>query len=213
MPFKIVRNDITNMKVDAIVNTANPHPVIGSGCDWGIHKKAGPQLLEAREKIGDIAVGAVRATPAFSLDAKYVLHVVGPIWEDGNHGEAQLLQQCYENTLNLALSLNCTSIAFPLLATGNYGFPKDKALQIAINVFSSFLMQHEMEIFLVVFQKEAFVLSEKVFQSIEAYIDENYIQSKLEYEYDDAEGPRASSVPPSCPASSPSLQWSPCWCI
>ncbi len=188
MPFKIVRNDITNMKADVIVNTANPHPVVGSGCDWSIHKKAGPELLKAREAIGDIAVGQVRDTPAFSLNAKYVFHAVGPIWKDGNHGEERILQKCYENALNLALSLNCTSIAFPLLATGNYGFPKDKALQIAINVFSSFLLKHEMDIVLVVFHKEAFVLSEKVFHSVNTYIDENYVRDKLEYEYNGSDG-------------------------
>jgi len=183
MPLEIVRNDITKMRADAIVNTANPRPVVGSGCDAGIHKKAGPQLLEARRKIGNIGVGQSVATPAFDLDAKYIFHTVGPIWQDGQHGEAFLLKQCYESALQLALEHQCESIAFPLLATGNYGFPKDLALQIAMNVFSQFLLQHEMQIWLVVFNKDAFALSEKLFCSVESYIDENYIQNTLEEEY------------------------------
>lgn len=188
MPFQIVRNDITRMQVDAIVNTANPRPVIGSGCDAGIHKKAGPQLLEARKQIGNIGVGQVAATPAFGLDAQYVFHAVGPVWQDGLHGEAALLQSCYENALKLALVHNCESIAFPLMATGNYGFPKPLALQIALKVFSRFLLQHEMQIYLVVFDKTAFALSESLIASVESYIDEHYIQDALEDEYTLSDG-------------------------
>ena len=183
MPFQIVRNDITKMQVDAVVNTANPRPVVGSGCDAGIHKKAGPQLLEARKKIGNIGVGQVAATPAFGLDAKYVFHAVGPVWQDGLHGEETLLQSCYENALRLALENNCESIAFPLMATGNYGFPKPLALRIALKVFRKFLLRHEMQIYLVVFDKTAFALSENLVASVESYIDEHYIQDKIEDEY------------------------------
>ena len=183
MPFEIVRNDIVNMETDAIVNTANPKPIIGSGCDAGIHKAAGPQLLEARREIGNLAVGEAAITPAFDLHAKYVIHTVGPIWQDGDHGEETLLRQCYDRSLALALENGCTSIAFPLLATGNYGFPKPKALQIAISAFSSFLLEHEMQIYLVVFSKDAYALSEKLFHSIESYIDENYVGKKALDEY------------------------------
>jgi len=183
MPFEIVRNDITNMQADAIVNTANPRPVVGSGCDAGIHKKAGPLLLEARKQIGNIGVGQVRATSAYNLPAKYVFHAVSPVWQDGLQGEAVLLRQCYENALQLALDKGCESIAFPLLATGNYGFPKDLALQIALEVFSRFILQHEIQIWLVVFHKDAFALSEKLFHSVESYIDEHYIEETLEDEY------------------------------
>ena len=183
MPFEIVRNDIVNMETDAIVNTANPRPIIGSGCDAGIHKAAGPQLLEARREIGDLAVGEAALTPAFGLHAKYVIHTVGPIWQDGDHGEETLLRQCYDRSLVLALENGCTSIAFPLLATGNYGFPKPKALQIAVSAFSSFLLEHEMQIYLVVFSKDAYALSEKLFHSIESYIDENYVGKKALDEY------------------------------
>ena len=177
MPFVIVRNDITNMPVDAIVNTANPQPVIGAGTDAMIHQKAGPKLLAARQKIGSIEAGCAAITPAFSLGAKYVIHTVGPVWYDGSCGEEALLRACYLSALKLAQKYRCRSVAFPLISTGNYGFPKDKALQIAISVFSSFLMEQEMQIYLVVFDRTAFRLSEKLFQSVNSYIDENYVDA------------------------------------
>ena len=175
MPFEIVRNDITNMRVDAIVNTANPRPVIGSGTDSMIHEKAGPRLLAARQEIGDIACGHAVITPAFELHAKYVIHTVGPIWFDGKNNEAVLLHNCYNNSLKLAWERKCKSIAFPLISTGNYGFPKDKALQIAIAAFSEFLLEHDMQIYLVVFDKAAYKLSEKLFHGVANYIDEHYV--------------------------------------
>ena len=112
MPFEIVRNDITNMRVDAIVNTANPKPVVGSGTDTMIHKKAGPELLAARQKIGSIDVGCAAVTPAFDLQAKYVIHTVGPVWDGGSYGEEALLWNCYDNSLKLAIEHRCKSIAF-----------------------------------------------------------------------------------------------------
>lgn len=184
MPFEIVRNDIVNMKADALVNTANPNPVIGSGVDAGIHKKAGRKLLEARQKIGCIEFGEAAITPGFCLDAKYVIHTVGPIWEGGNQREEKVLSSCYRRSLALAKQYKCESIAFPLIATGNYGFPKPLALQIAVREISSFLLENEMQIYLVVFGKEAFVLSEKLFKSVSSYIDENYIHDKMMDEYD-----------------------------
>lgn len=183
MPFEIVRNDIVNMQVDAVVNTANPNPVIGSGVDSGIHKKAGHKLLEARKKIGCIDFGDAAITPGFELDAKYVIHTVGPIWEDGKHHEEDILSSCYKKSLKLAKKYGCESIAFPLISTGNYGFPKPLALQIAIREISTFLMENELQIYLVVFCKEAFALSEKLFKSVSSYIDENYIRSKTIDEY------------------------------
>ena len=183
MPFEIVRNDIVKMQVDAIVNTANPKPIVGYGVDSGIHKKAGPQLLEARKKIGRIGVGEVAVTPGFDLDARYVIHAVGPIWQDGTHNEEMYLRQCYDKALQAALDHQCESIAFPLLSAGNHGFPKPLALQTAINAFSNFLMEHEMQIYLVVFSLNAFELSSKLFHSVESYIDENYILDKTLDEY------------------------------
>ncbi len=183
MPFEIVRNDIANMRVDAIVNTANPRPVIGSGVDTGIHAKAGPGLLEARREIGDIPCGKAAITPAFELDAKYVIHTVGPVWLDGTKNEEKLLAGCYKNSLALALEKGCESIAFPLISSGNYGFPKPLALRIAVREISAFLLENDMAIYLVVFGKEEFALSEKLFKSVSSYIDENYIREKTRDEY------------------------------
>ena len=184
MPFEIVRNDIVNMQVDAVVNTANPNPVIGSGVDNAIHQKAGHGLLAARQEIGSIDFGDAVITPGFDLDAKYVIHTVGPVWDDGNHGEGELLASCYRKSLALAKAHGCESIAFPLIATGNYGFPKPLALQVAIREISAFLLDHEMYIYLVVFDKEAFALSEKLFQSVSSYIDAHYVQAKMLEEYE-----------------------------
>ena len=183
MPFEIVRNDIVNMHVDAIVNTANPKPIIGYGVDAGIHKKAGKKLFEERQKIGNIGVGEAVITPGFNLDASYVIHTVGPLWQGGKNNEEALLKKCYEHSLKIALENKCESIAFPLLSAGNHGFPKPLALQIAMNVFSEFLMEHEMQIYLVVFGKDAFSLSEKLFDSVQSYIDEKYIVDKTLDEY------------------------------
>ena len=183
MPFEIVRNDIVKMQVDAIVNTANPFPEIGSGVDTAIHTAAGAKLLQARKKVGNIARGDAAITPAFDLTAKYVIHTVGPIWEGGKAGEVECLHSCYQRALELALENGCTSIAFPLLATGNYGFPKDQALQIAVSTISNFLLQHEMMVYLVVFTDKAFTLSEKLFSAVQSYIDEHYVAEKIEEEY------------------------------
>lgn len=179
MPFEIVRNDITQMQVDAIVNAASRHPRVNAGVDAAIHKKAGPSLLEARKKIGYIQPGTAAITPAFNLDAEYVIHAATPIWMDGLHGEVKLLRQSYDMCLELAVQNNCDSIAFPLLASGNHGFPKSKALQVAIGAFSEFLMEHEMQIYLVVFSKDSVKLSEKLVHNVACYIDENYVE---EYE-------------------------------
>lgn len=175
MPFEIVRNDITNMRVDAIVNSANPRPIIGPGTDSSIHRKAGVQLLAARQKIGSIGPGEAAITPAFDLDATYVIHTVGPVWDGGSHGEEKLLRSCYDNSLKLAQEHGCRSIAFPLIATNNYGFPRDKALQIAIAAFSAFLLEQEMQIYLVVFDRSSFMLSEMLFRGVASYIDEHYV--------------------------------------
>lgn len=184
MPFQIIRNDITKVKADAIVNTANPHPVVGSGTDSAIYNAAGEdRLLAERRKIGDIAPGKAVSTPAFALSAKYVIHTVGPAWIDGHHGELETLHACYANSLALAAKLACSSIAFPLIATGVYGFPKDEALQIALSEFNRFLLSHEMKIILVVFDKKAFELSGKLVGDIDEYIDEHTAGSIREAEY------------------------------
>ena len=183
MPFEIVRNDIVNMKVDAIVNTANPRSIIGAGTDKAVHDKAGARLLLARKEIGNIAVGEAAITPAFDLDANYVIHTAGPIWRDGRSGEEELLASCFRNSLGIAKKKACESIAFPLISSGSYGFPKPLALQIAVREISSFLMENEMQVYLVVFEKQSFELSEKLFKSVSSYIDANYVSDKMNLEY------------------------------
>jgi len=174
MPFQIIRNDITKVKADAIVNTANPNVAVGSGTDSAIYRAAGEeQLLAERRKIGVLTPGQAAHTPAFNLDATYIIHTVGPSWIDGNHGEREILHSCYARSLNLAAELNCQSIAFPLIATGVYGFPKDEALQIALAEINRFLLWHDMKVILVVFDRKAFELSGKLVGDIEEYIDEH----------------------------------------
>ena len=182
MPFEIIRNDITLMRADAIVNTANPLPIIGGSSDARIHEAAGPGLLEARKKIGPIAVGEAAVTPAFRLGAQYVIHTVGPQWRGGGAGEEQLLENCYRSCLALAREHGCASIAFPLISSGTYGFPRDRALQCAIRAISGFLMANEMQVWLVVFHREAYQLSEKLFRGVRSYIDEHYVEEKLRSE-------------------------------
>ena len=184
MPFQIIRNDITKVRADAIVNTANPKPRIGSGTDSAIYAAAGEeQLLAERKKIGEIAPGQAVSTGAFALKAKYIIHTVGPVWKDGSHGEREILRSCYENSLALAYGLRCESVAFPLIAAGVYGFPKDEALNIALSAIGRFLLTHEMKVLLVVFDRRALELSEHLVGRIEQYIDEHAACELREAEY------------------------------
>ena len=184
MPFKIVRNDITKVKADAIVNTANPNPICASGTDLAIYEAAGKkQLLAERKKIGKIARGDVAVTGAYQLQAKYIIHTVGPVWEDGKQHEFDILESCYRNSLQKAVELKCESIAFPLISTGVYEFPKDKGLQIAVSVFSEFLTENDIQIILVVFDKKSFQLSSQIVGEIDSYIDANYVADRHRREY------------------------------
>lgn len=183
MPFEIVRNDITNMQVDAIVNTANPRPVIGSGVDAAIHAKAGPLMLVARRVIGTMNTGEACVTPGFKLPCKHVIHTVGPVWHDGGHGEAYLLRQCYEHSLRLARRHSCRSVAFPLISAGNYGFPKQLALQIAVDTIREFLEEHEMQVYLVVFGRKTLELSDGLVDQVRSFIDDAYVWEREDAEY------------------------------
>lgn len=184
MAFQIVRNDITKIRADAVVNTANPEPIYREGTDSAVYAAAGAErLLEERKKIGRIAEGEVAFTPAFDLDAKYIFHTVGPVWQGGGYGEKETVRRCYLNCLNKAVELGIESIAFPLISTGVYGFPKADALLIATSVFSEFLAENELDITLVVFDNESFKLSGKIFAGVDQFIDENYVEEKIEAEY------------------------------
>jgi O-acetyl-ADP-ribose deacetylase len=177
MPLEIVRNDITKMKVEAIVNSANPQLKMGGGVCGAIFKAAGSdKLQQACDKIGNCPIGQAVLTEGFNLPASFIIHTPGPIWEGGSRGEAELLMDSYKNSLELAKQQQCESIAFPLISTGIYGYPKEEALQIAVSTISQFLMKAEMHVYLVVFDKKSFGLSQKLFTSINEYIDDHYIE-------------------------------------
>ena len=163
MPLHLVRNDITKMKVDAIVNAANSALQRGGGVCGAIFAAAGArELQEACNKIGGCKVGEAVITPGFRLPAKYIIHTVGPVWQGGKANEPQLLRNCYINSLTLALEHKCESIAFPLISSGIYGYPKEQALQVAISAIREFLQDNELNVYLVLFDKEAYTLGEKL---------------------------------------------------
>ena len=186
MPFTIIRDDITRVKADAIVNTANPKPAIGAGTDNAIYTAAGKEkLLAARKLIGDIKPGDAIETAAYNLDAKYIIHTVCIAWEIDNETALETLKSCYKNSLDLALELNCKSIAFPLIGTGAYGFPHDEAVEIAKTVSKKFLKEtgSDMKIMLVVFDKDSYESTAAVAKKIKQYIDDNYVENAVVDEY------------------------------
>ena len=186
MPFQIIRNDITKVKADAIINTANPFPQVGAGTDSAVYHAAGKEkLLAERKKIGLIQPGEVAVTPAFDLNAKYIIHTVGPAWNGGNDGEFDTLRSCYKKSLEQAHELKCKSVAFPLIATGVYGFPKADALQIAMQEISGFLMRDDvdMTVKLVVFDNKAFRLTQSLFTEVETFIDDGEVVEAHRNEY------------------------------
>ena len=186
MPFKIIRNDITKMQVDAIVNTANAAPKYSTGVDTAIYKAAGEdELLAERRKIGYLDEGEVAITPGFKLPAKYIIHAVSPLYIDGESGEEKKLRNCYKRSLHMAIEHDCKSIAFPLLATGGFGYPKEEGMLIAVEEINKFLLHHEILVYLVVFDTKATQLGVKLYPDLEAYIDHHYVCNKREEEYGD----------------------------
>lgn len=174
MPLQIVRNDITKMNVDAIVNAANTSLCGGGGVDGCIHRAAGPELLRECEKLGGCETGSAKITQGYNLPCKFVIHTVGPVWQGGMNGESEKLLSCYRTSLDLAKKNKCETIAFPLISTGIYGYPKPSALSIAIKAIGDFLSENDMIVYIVVFDKKSYQISEKLFSGIAAYIDDNY---------------------------------------
>ena len=189
MPFEIIRNDITRMAVDAIVNSAHPTPDVGGGVDAAIHAAAGPELLEAYRNHGPLIRGTAFLSPGFGLPAKHVIHTVGPVWEDGTRGEAMILRSCYESCLRIAAEAKFESVAFPLISAGVFGFPREEALTVAIAAISAFVLKVDMTVYLVVFDRASFALSERLVAKVESYVTDVEIRrsvQELRIQYDRA---------------------------
>lgn len=174
MPLLIVQNDIVKIKTDAIVNAANTSLLGGGGVDGCIHRAAGPELLAECRTLGGCETGSAKITKGYRLPSKYVIHAVGPRWQDGKHGEEEKLASCYRVSLELAREHGCETVAFPLISSGIYGYPKDQAFKVAVDTIRAFLTENDMTVYLVILDRRAYQIGGKLFADIAAYIEDNY---------------------------------------
>lgn len=180
MPLQIVRQDITKMQVDAIINTTNEEMVGYSGVDLAVHQGAGPLLELECAKLAPLGLGTAKITKGYNLDAKFIIHTSGPIWHGGLNGESIILKSCYIESLKLALEHNCESVAFPLISSGVYGYPKDQVLKFATQVITEFLFEHEMMVYICVYDRKSYEFSRKLFTEISEIIDDKYVEEHNE---------------------------------